>query len=339
MMKYTYKTELRPTKQQIAKINQNMGVCRWLYNRYISVNLHLHKMYRRGFLDNRQKHFLSAIDFDKYINQKVKNKLAFAWIGKCGSKARKKAIVNAEKAYIAFFKQQAGFPRFKKKFYDEVKLYYPKSNKSDWTIKRNKIKVPTFGYIELKEKGYIPQNAKVINGIISCKAGRYFIHVLVERDLFIKKQAYRDGLRIDFSLEHFLVYGDGSSELNINKTKRVIKLKQRLSRAKRKLNRQVRYKIRYHIPAKHVTGNILKTQREIQVIYQRLIWLRDDYLNKVIAKIIACRPRYIILKDFKVNSLLEDESLFERVKEQKFFYFKARLLAKCKVYGIEVILI
>lgn len=338
-MKYTYKTEIKPTKQQITKIKQNIGVCRWLYNHYITWNVHLNKMYKRGFLDERQKHFFTAIDFDKYINRKVKTKKEFAWIGECGSKARKKAIVNAEKAYVSFFKQLTGFPRFKKKYYNDVKLYYPKSNITDWVVARHKIKVPTFGYITLKEKGYIPVDAQVINGTISMKANRYYVTVLVERNKRLDIKPFGEAMSIYFSLEKFIIYGDGSSEYNINETIAVKKLKQKLIREQHRLKRQIKYKIRYHIAVKQPMANMLKTQQRIQVIYQRLNYIRNDYIHKIIAKIIAKRPQYILLEDIKVSTLLKNKYLAEQIKQQKFFYFKARLIAKCKLYGIEVRLI
>lgn len=45
-------------------------------------------MYQRGLLDSRQKHFVTAKYFDKYVNHNLKIKLP--WIDECGSKARKK---------------------------------------------------------------------------------------------------------------------------------------------------------------------------------------------------------------------------------------------------------
>lgn len=46
---------------------------------------------------------MSANDFDKYINNEIKVLDEYSWINNCGSKARKKAIQNAETAYKKFF--------------------------------------------------------------------------------------------------------------------------------------------------------------------------------------------------------------------------------------------
>ena len=43
-MKRAYKTEIKPTQKQIQKINQSIGICRWLYNSYIAKNKELYEL-------------------------------------------------------------------------------------------------------------------------------------------------------------------------------------------------------------------------------------------------------------------------------------------------------
>ena len=146
-----FKTEIAPTKEQRDKIIRSIGVARFLYNQYISYNRRLYKMYRRGMLDERQKYFVTAVDFDKYVNHKLKQELP--WIDQCGSKARKKALVNAEQAFRRFFAGISHFPTFKKRANQDVKLYFPRNNRGDWKIWRHKLMVPTLKQVKLKEYG------------------------------------------------------------------------------------------------------------------------------------------------------------------------------------------
>ena len=175
-----FKTEIAPTKEQRMKIIHSIGVARFLYNQYIAHNRHLYKMFQRGQLDEKQKHFVTANDFDKYVNHKLKIELP--WIDQCGSKARKKALVNAEQAFRRFFSGISGFPNFKKKANQDVKLYFPKNNKGDWTIWRHKLTIPTLKQVRLKEFGYLPVGAKVTNGTVSYVAGRFYVSVVVDID-------------------------------------------------------------------------------------------------------------------------------------------------------------
>ena len=49
-MKRAYKTEIKPTQKQIQKINQSIGICRWLYNSYIAKNKELYELYKQDLI-------------------------------------------------------------------------------------------------------------------------------------------------------------------------------------------------------------------------------------------------------------------------------------------------
>ncbi len=167
---------------------------------------------------------MSANDFDKYINNEIKVLKEYSWINKCGSKARKKAIQNAETAYKRFFKGQSRFPRFKKKNKSDVKLYFPKNNKSDWKVDRHRIMIPTLKNVRLKEYGYIPVGAKVTSGTVSKKANRYYVSVIIDVEI-TPQENLNQGIGIDLGLKDFAICSNIDKPYkNINKTQRVKKL-------------------------------------------------------------------------------------------------------------------
>ena len=64
--------------------------------------------------------------------------------------------MNAEKAFKNFFKGKSKFPKFKKKNKSDVKMYFVKTDaKTIISCERHRIKIPTLGWVQLKEKGYI----------------------------------------------------------------------------------------------------------------------------------------------------------------------------------------
>ena len=75
--------------------------------------------------------------------------------------------MNGEKAFKKFFKKESGFPKFKKKNKSNVGVYLPKNNKTDFALERHRIKIPTLGFVRLKEYGYIPLNSIIKSGIIT----------------------------------------------------------------------------------------------------------------------------------------------------------------------------
>ena len=102
-----YKVEIKPNNEQIQIINQTIGTCRWVYNKFIEVNQIRYK--------NNQKH-MGGYDFSKWLNNEfIPNNPDKSWIKNSASKAIKQSIMNAHRAYQDAFKKQKGFPRFKKK--------------------------------------------------------------------------------------------------------------------------------------------------------------------------------------------------------------------------------
>src|SRR5690625_5272708 len=115
------------------------------------------------------------MDLSKWLNNDyIPNNLDMKWIKDVSSKATKQAIMNEDKDIIYFYKGSKRFPKIKKKKNQDVKAYFPKNNKTDWTLERHRVKIPTIGWIRLKEFGYIPTNSIVKSGTVSQKANRYY---------------------------------------------------------------------------------------------------------------------------------------------------------------------
>ena len=333
-----YKVEINPTIQQKQKINQSIGVCRWLYNSYLAKNNELYELYKSGEIDKKEA-FMNANNFDKYINNKIKILEEYNWINSCGSKARKKAICNAEIAYKRFFKGQSKFPRFKKKKNQDVKIYFPKNNKTDFKVDRHRINIPTLKWVRLKEKGYIPTNAKVVNGTVSRKADRYYVSILVEKDDIKSSKSTNDGIGIDLGIKEFAVCSDGIKFKNINKTSTVKKVEKKLKREQRKLSRKyesLKTRNKNIREGRATSQNIQKQIVKVQKLHQRLRNIRTDYINKTVFSIVKQKPSYIAIEDLNVKGMMKNKHLSKAVAQQKFFEFRTKLEYKCNLFGVEL---
>ena len=337
-----FKTEIAPTKEQKEKIIRSIGIARFLYNQYVAYNKKLYKMYQRGLLDNRQKHFVSAIDFDKYVNHKLKLKLP--WIDECGSKARKKAQVNAEAAFKKFFNGEADFPRFKKKANQDVKLYFPKNSKGDWTIWRHKLMIPTLKQVRLKEFGYLPVGAKVTNGTVAYEAGRFYVSVVVDidekskynKDLEASYRTATDGIGIDLGIKELAVVSNGIIFKNINKSSKVKKLEKRLRRKQRSLSRKYEFRKKKGGKTATSSANIDKQKLKVQKLYQRINQIRRDYENKVVHEIVKQKPSFITVEDLNVKGMIKNRHLAKAVTAQRFNCLLTKLKRKAEIIGIEM---
>ena len=332
-----YKTEIKPTEQQKQKINQSIGICRYLYNSYLANNKELYQQYKDGLIDKKHS-FVSANDFDKYINHEVKTLEEYNWINCCGSKARKKAICNAETSYKRFWKGQSKFPRFKKKSKSDVKLYFPKNNNTDWKVERNRIMIPTLKNVRLKEYGYIPTNVKVVSGTVSKQADKYYVSVIIDTDTLSIKKNTNKGIGVDLGLKDFAICSNSETFKNINKTKKVKQLEKKLKREQRKLSGKYEsLKERNKKEGGNATRqNIQKQIVKVQILHHKLNNVRTDYINKTISQIVERKPSYITIEDLNVSGMMKNRHLSKAVSKQKFYEFRTKLNNKCNVLGIEL---
>lgn len=325
----TYKIEIKPTEEQIIKINKTIGVCRFIYNFYIA---HNQQVYQNG------GKFVSGMSFSKWLNNDfIPNNQNYSWIKEVSSKAVKQSIMNGEKAFKKFFKKEANFPKFKKKNKSNIGAYLPKNNKTDFTIERHRLKVPTLGFVRLKEYGYLPINSIVKSGTITKQCDRYYISVLTEEECKQNNKPYSSGIGIDLGLKDFAVISNGKVYKNINKTHRVKKLKKSLKRQQRKLSRKYESLKKQNSTKGVVTRqNIQKQVLKVQKLHNRLTNIRTDYLNDIINRLVKTKPEFINIEDLNVSGMMKNRHLSKAIAEQKFYEFRTKLINKCNQNNIEV---
>ena len=330
----SFKTEINPTLEQKQIINRTIGTCRYVYNFYVAHNIEMYK---------KEKIFVSGMDFSKWLNNIfLKENPNYLWIKEVSSKSVKQSIMNADKSFKRFFKNQSKFPKFKKKNKSDVKMYFVKTDsKSVIWCERHRIKIPTLGWVRLKEKGYIPTTKSgliIKSGTISMKAGRYYISVLVDVQDQAKVVLNDFGLGIDLGIKEFAVISNGTIKKNINKTKKLKKLEKQLKREQRCLSRKYEnYKQRNKNNKGDATRqNIQKQVLKVQKIHQQITNIRNDYINKTIAEIVKTKPSYITIEDLNVKGMMKNKHLSKAVASQRFYEFRVKLTEKCKELGIEL---
>ena len=332
--------EINPTDEQKSKIHRTIGVSRFIYNFYIAYNKEIYE---------REGKFVSGMDFSKWLNNEyIPNNQEMKWIKEVSSKATKQAIMNGDKSFRDFFKKAKGFPKFKKKKNQDVKAYFPKNNKTDWTIERHRVKIPTLGWIRLKEFGYIPVNSIVKSGTVSQKADRYYVSILVEEtDIKISNSNIgikifnhnNEGIGIDLGIKDFAICSNGNKFKNINKTSTIKKAEKKLKREQRKLSRKyesLKIRNKKEKGGNVTRQNIQKQIVKVQKLHQRLTNIRTDYINKIVSSIIKQKPSYITIEDLNVKGMMKNKHLSKAIASQKFFEFKTKLMSKCKQNDVEL---
>ena len=323
-----FKTEINPTEEQKVKIRKTIGTCRFIYNFYLA---HNKELYESG------KKFMSSSQFRVWLNNEfLPSHLAYSWIKEAYSKSVTQAVNNGQTAFENFFNHKSAFPKFKKKGRSDVKMYFVRNNPKDCRCERHRIKIPSLGWVRIKEKGYIPttKDGYVIkSGHVSIKADRYYVSVLIEiPDKRIASNS-SEGIGIDLGLKDFAIVSNGKTYKNINKSAKLRKLEKKLIREQRSLSRKYENLKKGGSTQKR---NIQKQKLKIQKLHHRIDNIRTDYINKIIAEIVKTKPSYIAIEDLNVSGMMKNKHLSKAVASQKFYEFKTKLEAKCKENGIEL---
>ena len=323
----SFKTEINPTVEQKIKIRKTIGTCRFIYNFYLAHNKKLH--------EDGEK-FMSSSKFRVWLNNKyLPQHPEYLWIKEVYSKAVTQSVNNGQTAFTRFFNHESAFPNFKKKGKSDVKMYFVKNNPQDCCCERHRIKIPSLGWVRIKEKGYIPttKDGYVIkSGSVSIKAGRYYVSALVEVSDNKAVDHFGEGIGIDLGLKDFAIVSNGKTYQNINKSARLKKRERQLIREQRCLSRKYE-KLK---EGESTQKNIQKQKLKVQRLHHRIDNIRTDYINKTIAEMVKTKPSYITIEDLNVKGMMKNRHLAKAVASQKFYEFRTKLKAKCNENGIEL---
>ena len=307
-----YKTEIKPNQEQIKIIHQTIGTCRWVYNKFVEINQLRYK--------NKLK-YMNGYHFSKWLNNEfIPNNPDKLWIKESASKAIKQSIMNAHHAYQNAFKKQKRFPKFKKKqskgsYYLIGSIY----------CERHRIKLPKIGWIQLKEKGYIP-NYNIKSATVLKEFDRYYVSVLVdEKPKTIFKPLQTEGIGLDLGLKDTLFTPKGVHIKDLRKNKRLIILNKSLKRQQRKLSRKQKK-----------SNNWFKQLLKVQRLCRKIKHIKQDIKRKSILSIVQENPQYITIEKLNIKGLTKNKNLANAFQQVGLGYIVEWLKQKCCEYGIEL---
>ena len=107
-----YKYRIYPNNEQKIQIAKTFGCCRFVYNQTLA--------YRKEIYE-KEKKSVSKTDCNNYCNRQLKKE--YEWLKEVDKFALTNAIYNMDAAYQKFFKEHAGYPKFKSKHDNHCLLY------------------------------------------------------------------------------------------------------------------------------------------------------------------------------------------------------------------------
>lgn len=338
-MMLSYKTEIKPSEAQIEKIERSFEVCRKVHNLYLIIAL---KQIKETGQYGNYREFLTW--FYSFYLKDHKHSKQFSGI--LDKDAIRNICNNVDKSLSKYMKSLISKPNIKDLKKGKVSLYFLSQKNGVYTVncERHRILIPFYGWLKLKEKGYIPSNSdssKIVSGYITSKAGRYFVSVNVDSDNEkIKKKTNKikhlgEPIGIDLGVSHFAVLSDGRVYDNINYGKNIKSVNKQINKLQNSLRRK-RLQNRSSRNHDFKGMNYDKNVRALSKQYKRIDDIRDDFINKVIADILSTDPEYIAIEDLIVKEMVKDRTFSKSVSDQTFREFRNRLQKKCVRLGIEL---
>ena len=144
-----YKYRIYPNSEQRIQIAKTFGCCRFVYNQTLA--------YRKEIYE-KEKKSVSKTDCNNYCNRELKKD--YEWLKEIDKFALTNAIYNMNTAYQKFFKEHAGYPKFKSK-HDNHKSYTTNFTNGNIAVdfETGKIKLPKLKAVKAKSlnaEGSIP---------------------------------------------------------------------------------------------------------------------------------------------------------------------------------------
>lgn len=328
----TIKVMLFPNNKQKTKLFECAGTARFAYN---------------WALDYEQKNYAAGNSFLSHyelrrIFTKLKTQPEYAWLNDYSNDITKQAIKDACKAYQNFFKGIAGFPKFKSKrksrpsFYaDTFKISFTSTHvKLEKLTTSRKKKKQKFNLVKLAEPDRIPVDAKYSNPRITFDGLNWWISVGIDCEESQEKPT-NQGIGIDVGIKNLAICSDTNVYPNINKTAKVRKLKKKKRRLQRRVSKKYSKNKKGESYCK--TRNIVKSEIKLLKLNHRLTNIRHGYLHSVTSEIMNREPKFIVLEDLNVQSMMKNRHLSRAVQEQCFYEFYRQIEYKCRWHNIEFV--
>lgn len=311
-----YKTEIAPNNKQTTALIQHAGVARFAYNWGL--------IEKKKAFDAKTK-IPNAIELHRRLNAlKPTN---FPWMYNSSKCSPQEALRNLDRAFDNFFRKckqkkagKKGFPRFKSKkkgigsfrFTGKIKVY------------NNHIKLPVLGNLKLKERKYLPLDAKILSATVSEKAGRWYVSIQVEEDAipFNGNKDQHSIIGVDLGIKTLLVCSDGQKFENPKVLKRNLKKVKRFQRA---ISRKVKG-----------SGKRKKAVKKFSVLYSHISNIRKDNLHKITTHLTKTKS-IIGIEDLNISGMMKNHKLAQSIQDLGLYEWRRQLEYKGKLYNCKIV--
>ena len=251
------KVRCYPDEDMVVKINQNIGNARFTWNKLLENYQNTYKIFKHHGYNTLK---CNQATFNTMLKM-LKEEYDFLTLSESSSLQR--VYMDLIQAFNKFFREEAGYPRFKSKKHD--KQSFRIQNNGNIKIKDNVIVLPKLGQIHYRtSKKYREKLQKVkINSVtIKIENGKYYAAFNIKTNIPDLPKKY-DAVGIDLGMRTLATLSNGLKIANLDVTyeeSMILKYQKRLSRQKYNSNRLQRH-----------TKKLLEMDRQEKQQNQRLL--------------------------------------------------------------------
>lgn len=278
-----YKYRIYPNKQQQELIQKTFGCVRFVYNQCLEYKINKYK---------NEGVSLSSFDLMKWKNRELKSR--HEWLKEVDKWALENTIINLDTAYKMFFKENAGYPKFKSKH------NHRKSYKTNGSIKilfdANKIQLPKLKKVKAKLSHKFDGTIK--SAVISQEpSGKYYVSILVDAK-HEPLECAGGCVGIDLGIKDLIITSDGEKFDNPKLTK---KYEDKLAKEQRKLSHK-----------KKGGKNYEKQRIKVARIHEKIHNARIDNLHKISHKFIS-ENQVVVSENLSVSNMVKNRKLSKSI--------------------------
>lgn len=307
-MEKAFRFRIYPNTKQKIQIGKTFGCNRFVYNHYLDERI---KKY-----ENENKtltYYDCSKDLTNLKNQNI-------WLKEVESTSLQTTLKDLDKAYQKFFKEHAGYPKFKSK----------KRHKNSYTSKcvngnieflESHIKLPKLGLVKTKNKLNI-QGRILSSTVVHYPSGKYYCVLTCTNVENLSLPKTGKAIGIDLGIKSLLVTSDGEKYENLKYLQHSI---DKLARLQRELSRKTRE-----------SSNWNKARIKVARYQEKIANQRQDYLQKLSTEIIR-KNDIICIEDLQVENMVQNHKLARNIMDASWGEFIREITYKAFWYGRKVI--